>query len=197
MHARCHHDRMVPALSLGAELLLVATDPNHGGLLERRRRRFNRALAAAEGLTRFAPLAGWRALRRAHGELARAGLLAPGSSARRPQLAEREPRTAVLGRVRRCVRDHAHASERDRELLLLMAWTGLLSRWLPRDERRLAIRRLQSGSAPQFQGLGALGLVSAAASAELFAEAGFGDYGGGEAAGLEAGGASEGGGTGQ
>lgn len=188
---------MEPALSLGAELLLVATDPNRGGLLDRRRRRFNRALVAAQGLSRFGPLAGWRARRRAHGELAAAGVLAQDSTARRPLLAEREPRTAVLGRVRRCVRDKAHASPRDHELLALMAWSGLLSGWLPRDERRLALRRLQSDSAPEFQGLGALGLVGAAASAELFAEAGFGDFGGGEAAGLEAGGASEGGGGSQ
>jgi hypothetical protein len=76
-----------------------------------------------------------------------------------------------------------------------MAWSGLLSDWLSRDERRLALRRIQDTPAPEFQGLGALGLVGAAATADLFAEAGFGDFGGGEAAGLEAGGASEGGGS--
>src|ERR687893_440985 len=61
MRARCHHDRMETTLSLGAELLLVATDPNRAGLLPRRRRRFRRALAAAQGISRFAPLAGRRA----------------------------------------------------------------------------------------------------------------------------------------
>lgn len=45
---------MEPTLSLGAELLLVATNPNRGGFLKRHRRRFRRALAAAAGL-----LAGW------------------------------------------------------------------------------------------------------------------------------------------
>jgi hypothetical protein len=188
---------METTLSLGAELLLVATDPNRGGLLPRRRRRFRRALAAAQGISRFAPLAGWRARRRAHGELRAAGLLAPDSAARRPRLAHREQRTGVLRRVRACVRDKALDAPRDRELLLLMAWSGLLSDWLSRDERRLALRRIQDTPAPQFQGLGALGLVSAAATADLFAEAGFGDFGGGEAAGLEAGGASEGGGGSQ
>jgi hypothetical protein len=183
-------------LSLPAELLLVATDPNRGGLLPRRRRRFRRALAAAHGFARLAPLAGWRALRRAHGELARAGLLAPDSTASCPRLSDREARTAVLRRIRRCVRDEAAGEPRDRELLLLTSWCGLLSDWLTRDERRLALRRLHDGPAPQTHGIAALGFVGADATAELFAEAGFGDFGGGEAAGLEAGGASEGGGGG-
>jgi hypothetical protein len=189
--------RMEPTLSLGAELLLVATDPGRGGLLPRRRRRFRRALAAARGLSTRSPLAGRRAQRGAYAELERAGLVAPGSTARRPRLADRDVRTAVLRRVRRCVRDEKAGEPRDRELLLLMAWSGLLADWLSRDERRLALRRLQDGPMPELQGLGALGLVGAAATAELFAEAGFGDFGGGEAAGLEAGGASEGGGGGQ
>lgn len=187
---------MEPPLSLGAELLLVATDPNRGGLLPRRGRRFHRALAGAAGSSRFAPLAGWRARRRAHEELAAAGVVVPGSTARTPRLADREPRTAVLRRVRRCIRDEDAGEPRDRELLLLMAWCGLLTEWLSRDERRLALRRLQD-RAPATQGIGALGWVGAAASAEMFAEAGFGDFGGGEAAGLEAGGASDGGGGGQ
>lgn len=182
--------------SLAAELLLVAIDPNRGGLLPRRGRRFRRALAGAQGFARIAPLAGWRARRRAHGELARAGLLAPDSTASRPRLADREARTSVLRRVRRCVRDEAAGEPRDRELLLLMAWSGLLSEWLTRDERRLALRRLHDGPAPQTHGIAALGFVGMDATAELFAEAGFGDFGGGEAAGLEPGGASEGGGGG-
>jgi hypothetical protein len=180
-------------LSLGAELLLVATDPNRGGLLPRRRRRFGRALAAVEGRSRWAPLAGRRARRAAHAELRAAGVLAPDSTARTPRLAEREPRTEVLRRVRRCIRDDEAGEPRDRELLLLMAWCGLLTEWLSRDERRLALRRLQDRPVPATQGVGALGWIGMAASADLFAEAGFGDYGGGEAAGLDAGGASAGG----
>jgi uncharacterized membrane protein YgcG len=187
---------MESRLSLPAELLLVAIDPNRGGLLPRRRRRFRRALAGAQGFSRIAPLAGWRARRRAYGELERARLLAPDSTASRPRLADREARTAVMQRVRRCVRDEAAGEPRDRELLLLMAWCGLLAEWLSRDERRLALRRLHDGPAPQTHGIAALGFVGADATADLFAEAGFGDFGGGEAGGLEPGGASEGGGGG-
>jgi hypothetical protein len=188
---------MEPTLSLGAELLLVATDPNRGGLLPRRRRRFRRALAAAQGLSRSSPLAGRRAHRRAYGELERGGLLAPDSTARRPRLAGRDVRAAVLRRVRRCVRHEAAGEPRDRELLLLMGWSGLLAGWLSRDERRLALRRLQDGQAPLNEGVAALSLVGVAATWDLFGEAGFGDFGGGDATGLEAGGASEGGGAGQ
>jgi hypothetical protein len=190
-------DGMGSQLSLGAELLLVATDPVRGGLLPRRRRRFRRALAGAQGFGRWTPLGAWRARRRAHRELEEAGLLAPDASVRRPALADREARTAVLGRVRRCVRDDDAGEPRDRELLLLMGWSGLLSAWLNRDERRLALRRLQESGAPISEGVAALGIVGLAATGDLFSEAGFGDYGGGEAAGLEAGGASDGGGGGQ
>jgi hypothetical protein len=188
---------MASTLSLGAELLLVAIDPVRGGLLPRRRRRFRRALAAAQGFGRAAPLGAWRARRQAHRELERTGLLASDASVRRPRLADREARTAVLRRVRRCVRDEAGGEPRDRELLLLMGWSGLLSAWLSRDERRLALRRLQESGAPVSEGVAALGLIGLAASGDLFAEAGFGDYGGGDAAGLEAGAASDGGGGGQ
>jgi hypothetical protein len=165
--------QMEPRLSLGGELLLVAIDPNHGGLLPRRTRRFRKGLAAAEGLPARMPLSAWR-----------------------PRLGDREARTAVLRRVRLCVGDEAAGEPRDRELLLLMAWSGLLSTWLSRDERRLALRRLQHSPPPATQGVGAVGIVGAFATADLFAEAGFGDFGGGDAAGLEPGAASDGGGGG-
>jgi hypothetical protein len=188
---------MEPRLSAGAELLLVAIDPVDGGLLRRRRRRFRRALAAADGHARGIPLAGWRARRRAHDELERAGLLDPASTARHPRLADRHARKAVLQRVRRCVTERTADEPRDRELLYMMAWSGLLTSWLSRDERRLALRRLHGGRAPMSEGVAALGAAGVLATEELFAEAGFGDFGGGDAAGLEPGGASEGGGAGQ
>jgi hypothetical protein len=188
---------MERTLSLGAELLLVGIDPNRGGLLPRRKRRFRKGLAAGEGLSTRLPLSGWRARRRAYAELERGGVLAPDSTPRRPRLGDRDARTAVLRRVRRCVQDKAADEPRDRELLLLMAWTGLLSDWLSRDERRLALRRLQDSPARATQGIGAFGLVGGVATADLFGEAGFGDFGGGEAGGLEPGAASDGGGGGQ
>jgi hypothetical protein len=186
---------MTPGLSVGAELLLVAVDPNRGGFVRRRRRRFRRALAAAYGLRRFAPFAAWRARRRAYAELARAGLLNSGSTPRSPRLEDRAARSAVMRRVRRCLQD-VEGEPRDRELLLLMAWSGLLSGWLSQDERRLALRRLQHGQAPVSEGVAALGAVGLAASSDLFAEAGFGDFGGGDAGGLEPGAASGGDGGG-
>jgi hypothetical protein len=72
-----------------------------------------------------------------------------------------------------------------------MAWSGLLTAWLSRDERRLALRRLRGGQAPMSEGVAALGTAGVLATDELFAEAGFGDFGGGDAAGLEPGAASE------
>jgi hypothetical protein len=78
-----------------------------------------------------------------------------------------------------------------------VGWSGRLAGWLSRDERRLALRRLQDGQTPLNEGVAALSLVGVAATGDLFGESGFGDFGGGDAAGLEAGGASEGGGGGQ
>jgi hypothetical protein len=164
------------SLSLAAELLLVAIDPTRGGCLRRRRRHFRGALAVASGLRRT-PLAGWRARRRAQRELRTAGLLAPDSTARRPRLVDREARTEVLRRVRRCVRDSAAGEPRDRELLALMAWSGLLVPWLTRDERRLALRRIQDSEAPVSEVVARLGSVFQ--FYDLFEDAGFGDYGGG------------------
>jgi hypothetical protein len=48
--------QMELTLSLGGELLLVAIDPNGGGLLPRRTRRFRKGVAAAEGLPAGMPL---------------------------------------------------------------------------------------------------------------------------------------------
>jgi hypothetical protein len=55
--------QMEPTLSLRGELLLVAIDPNRGGLLARRKRRFRKGLAAAQGLPARMPLSAWRARR--------------------------------------------------------------------------------------------------------------------------------------
>jgi uncharacterized membrane protein YgcG len=193
-HAKWHHDLMEARPSVGAELLLVATDPNRGGLLARHRRRFRKALAVAQGMSARAPLAGWRARRRAYAELERAGLMAPDSTALRPRLAHREARTAALRRVRRCLRDEDAGDPRDRELLLLMGWSGLLTAWLSRDERRVAVRRLQHWQSSTSAGFGAIGL---AAAANLAIEAAAGDFSGGDSGGFDVGGGGDGGGGGQ
>ena len=189
---------MEPTLSLGAELLLVATDPNRGGLLPRRRRRFRKALAAAEGLSPRLSLAGWRARRRAYAELERAGLLAPDSTRRRPRLAEREARTAALRRVRRCLHDQEAGEPRDRELLLLMGYSGLLTEWLSRDERRLAVRRLQHWQTSPNANLAPLAGLGLYATLGLGIEASTSDFGasdfGGGFGGFEGGGGDGGGG---
>jgi hypothetical protein len=166
-------------LSLAAELLIVAIDPRRGGLLRRRRRHFRRALAVASGYRRT-PLAGWRARRGAHRELRAAGLLAPDSTARRPRLADRKARAEVLRRVRRCVLDSSAGELRDRELLPLMAWSGLLVPWLTRDERRLALRRIQDAEAPVSDVVARLGGLFQ--FYDLYEDAGFAGYGGGDQA---------------
>jgi uncharacterized membrane protein YgcG len=189
---------MEPTLSLGAELLLVATDPNRGGLLPRRRRRFRKALAAAEGLSPRLPLSGWRVRRRAYAELERSGLLAPDSTRRRPRLAEREARTAALRRVRRCLHDQEAGEPRDRELLLLMGYSGLLTEWLSRDERRLAVRRLQHWQTSPNANLAPLAGLGLYATLGLGIEASTSDFGasdfGGGFGGFEGGGGDGGGG---
>ena len=145
---------MHAGLSTGAELLLLAIDPDDGELLPRRRLRFLRALALAEGARprRGAALRGFAARRRALRELRDAGVVE--EEGRRPV-----DRLAGGKRFRR-IREGLVADsldERDDTLLVLLAYSGLLVPRLSRDERRLAHRRLRGlvahpGAAPRSGG---------------------------------------------
>jgi uncharacterized membrane protein YgcG len=132
-------DPLEADLSPAADLLLLAIDPDGGGLLPRKRRRFLRALALAKGAApRGATLRGLRARRDAMAELAAAGLVGPDG---RPV-----DRLASGKRMRR-IRDGLAAESltpRDDLLLVLLAYSGMLVSRLSRDERRLAHRRLRT-----------------------------------------------------
>ena len=126
-------------VSLSAEVLLFAVDPGQGGLLPHSRRRFRRALAATRESGYGLPGAAWRARRTAMGELARAELLRPESL----QLADRPRATARFRAVCECLEQPSAADSRAWELLVLLAWSGVLAQRLSKGERRVADRRLR------------------------------------------------------
>ena len=131
---------MHAGLSTGAELLLLAIDPDDGELLPRRRLRFLRALAEGARPRRGAALRGFAARRRALRELRDAGVVE--EEGMRPV-----DRLAGGKRFRR-IREGLVAEslgERDDTLLVLLAYSGLLVPRLSRDER-LPAHRLLRGS---------------------------------------------------
>ena len=121
-------------LSLGAELLLLSIDPASGGLLVRRRhrRRRRRAVRADAG-----------SYRAAVGELRRAGLAAGGGPFRPLVLADRQTAASRLRALEAAIRDNELSNQRDTDLLVLLAWTGVLAKRLPAQLRRLTARRLR------------------------------------------------------
>ena len=127
-------------VSLPAELLLFAVDPGQGGLLPHSRRRFRRALAATRETGHRLPGAAGRTRRDAIDELAWAGLLRPESL----QLADRPRATSRFRTVCGCFEQPDAADSRDWELLVLLAWSGVLGQRLSKDDRRVADRRLRA-----------------------------------------------------
>ncbi|HEX8648589.1 MAG TPA: hypothetical protein VF715_16970 [Thermoleophilaceae bacterium] len=118
-------------LSLPAELLLLAIDPERGGLLPRRRRRFRRAFRAAGGGRR-------QALR----ELREAGLARRGGVRRRIRLTDPAEARRRFQRLRETIAAGAAEDPRDVLLLALLAYSGLLAGRLTKGERRRAARML-------------------------------------------------------
>ncbi len=195
-----------PQLSLVAELLLFAIDPDEGGLLPRHRRRFRRALARACRAERAGhswPVFAMLARREARRELAQAGLIDSRSlTSRRLRLADRPFATRRFRRLCGALLEDDSPAARDLALALLLAWSGILPRRLTRDERRVAARRLRrfarkplfaatlqaplSGIAPEPEWLSGLGRVAYEAQEDVavdvisdFANDGFGgiDFG--------------------
>lgn len=126
-------------VSLTAELFLLAVDPGDGGLVPHARRRLRNALAATRGTGCVLPGAAWRARRAAKDELARAGLI----GMRGLRLTDRPRAAAHLRQVRACFQEPRLAEPRDLELLVLLAWSGVLQHRLNKDERRVANRRVR------------------------------------------------------
>jgi hypothetical protein len=121
-------------------MLLLAIDPGDGGLLPRSGRRFRRALVATRESGSGFPGAARRAQRAAAGELSAAGLLTPDDL----QLADRSRAAARFRTVSRCLEQPGGATHRAWELLVLLAWSGVLAERLNKDERRMAERRLRA-----------------------------------------------------
>lgn len=85
------------------------------------------------------PGAAGRARRSAVRELERTGLVQIG----RLELADRASGAEHFRRVRRCMKDDEAPEVRDWELLLLLAWSGVLIHRLGRHDRRIALRQLR------------------------------------------------------
>jgi hypothetical protein len=158
-------------LSLVAELLLLAIAPSKGGLAVPSKARLKEALALAEAAQQSGgrpARSGGGAFRRARAELLRAGLVARhGLLGRDLRLTDLKAAAERFHRVQRNVRDNSFPTERDRELLVLLAWAGALGNRMSRDERRLASRRLRGFTPSEHE----LAAVADRASIDLFAAA--------------------------
>ena len=221
LHSVAGYGLSAEDLSLTAELLLLAIDPGRGGLFPRRRRRFRKALAAAHqaerGDARRAAKGARGARREAVRELERVGLVQPRRVFGRLRLADSTRAGKRFQQLVRCVQENELTDPRDRELLLLLAWSGVLAHRLSYEERRLAVRRLRKfvpppkagvgqarlrGQAPVSEMTAGLGVVGLAAGGAGFdfggCEASFGGGGGygGGAAGVGGAAAGAGGGAG-
>ena len=186
-------------LSLPAELLLLSIDPERGGLLPRRQRRFRRALRAAGGSRR-------RALR----ELRAAGLAARGGRRRRIRLTDPAEARRRFKRLRDVIAAGTADDQRDVLLLVLLAYSGVLQSRLSKSERRRAARMLQramrqertgawdvplSGEQSVTEGIMALGRPGLDATTELL-DMSLGDIVGDLGGGDSGGGGGDGGGGG-
>lgn len=133
--------RADPELSLAAELLLLTFDPGPATLYPTRIGRLSIALGAADaGKPRFGSLRrirlwllGWRARGRAVQELASHGMT---TRSRNPRLLDRAALAGRYGRLAACMRTNTFPDPRDRSLILLLAWMGVLAHRLRgRDPR--------------------------------------------------------------
>jgi hypothetical protein len=141
----------------------------------------------------------------ARAELQDAGLVEATGVRRRLRLLDRPRAAERFHRLRRCIRDDEFPEPRDRELLVLLAWSGVLANRLSRDERRIALRRLRGiagrqpeesgvwqapggGRQPAWEGTWALGAVAALGGADLLVDGAAGDFGGADGGALDAGG---------
>jgi hypothetical protein len=124
-------------LSLGAELLLLSVDPARGGLLGKRRRMRKALRATGSGR------------RRALGELRAARLITRDRPLGRIRLADRAEAGARFRHLREALADGTLDADgadegRERDLAMLLAWTGALGARLSAHERRVASRRIRA-----------------------------------------------------
>lgn len=122
-----------------AVLFLIAVNPRSGRLVRRHRLRFRKALAKAHAAS--GPFAATRARRAAVVELRSAGLIEKSRLSRRYSLIAGSGATRPFGQLRHGI-DAGFESSLDRDLFVLLAWSGVLATRLSRSERTSARRRL-------------------------------------------------------
>ncbi len=143
--ARSDRGPSAEELSFTAELLWLAIDPAKGGLFPHHRRRFRKALALAHQVDRGASRVDLRQARReAIRELERLGLVQPKRALGRLRLADRARAEERSSELLRRMREDELSDSRDKELLLLLAGSGVLAHRLTYEERRLAARRMRT-----------------------------------------------------
>jgi hypothetical protein len=178
-------------LSLAAELLWLAVDPRGGGLLpSRRRRRLRKALAAAHRVDQpdaRGVAQGWRAGRSARRDLVAAGLVEPSLRLRKLRLVDRRSPGRRFRALWESIEADELAGERDHQLAVLLASSGVLAQRLATSyEREIAWRRLKgvlssdasaawvaplTGAAEMTEGIAALGAVALRGGEELLGDA--------------------------
>lgn len=143
--ARSDRGPSAEELSFTAELLWLAIDPAKGGLFPHHRRRFRKALALAHQVDRGGSRVDLRQARReAVRELERLGLVQPKRALGRLRLADRARAEERSSELLRRMREDELSDSRDKELLLLLAGSGVLAHRLTPEERRLAARRMRT-----------------------------------------------------
>lgn len=143
--ARSDRGPSAEELSFTAELLWLAIDPAKGGLFPHHRRRFRKALALAHQVDRGGSRVDLRQARReAVRELERLGLAQPKRALGRLRLADRARAAKRFNQLLRPIREDKLSDSRDKELLLLLAGSGVLAHRLTYEERRLAARRMRT-----------------------------------------------------
>jgi hypothetical protein len=123
----------VEALSLSAETLLLSIDPGGGGLLGDKKRVL-RSVRAAGGT----PGSALDELKEEG--LAQGGL---GLLGGRVQLVDRAPPARRFRELQEAIKADALSNQRDVDVFLLLASSGVLARRLPRADRRAAASRLR------------------------------------------------------
>jgi hypothetical protein len=126
-------------LSLAAEVLLLAVDPSHGGLLVRRGP-LRGALEQARALEGGGERGAYRAARR---ELVRAGVIELSGLWRTPRIANRTAAKQHFSRMIERVETREPLPERDLQLLGVLAAAGVLDARLNTHQRSRAGRKLR------------------------------------------------------
>jgi hypothetical protein len=149
------------------------------------------------------PWTPWRARREARAELERAGVIETTGLRRSPRVIDKEAAAQPFQRLLGGIRANEFQRPRDRELILLAAWSGVLRDRLSKEERRLATRRLPdlaqtprwgenrpvpADGQPEWDEMAALRAIVALGGAQVLVESALSDLRGPEAGASDIGG---------